>query len=177
MKFPFEISRFCYYLIVHWWLCQCSDPIESIGIKQASTITNEDKTMNIDAPNNPTHGRTVLLVDDESMVLEVGKTILQRLGHAVITATSAEQALAQFDQHRKTIGCVVLDLSMPGMDGKQAFKKLRAQSPRLPIIIASGLAIDQVLGQFQDTPPTSVIQKPYQVADLSSKIQAVLDGN
>jgi CheY-like chemotaxis protein len=141
------------------------------------TIYNEDETMTLDAHGSPTHGRTVLLVDDENMVLEVGRTILQRLGHAVVTAASGEEALAQFDQHRKTIGCVVLDLSMPGMDGKQAFKQLRAQSPHLPIIIASGLAADQVMGQFDDTPPTSVIQKPYQVADLSAKIQAILGGS
>jgi CheY-like chemotaxis protein len=108
------------------------------------------------------------------MVLEVGKAILQRLGHTVITAASGEAALDQFGQHRKSIGCVVLDLTMPGMDGISAFKQLRALSPELPIIIASGLAVDQVASQFEAMPPTSIIQKPYQVADLSAKIQSIL---
>ncbi|MBC2710527.1 MAG: response regulator [Desulfosarcina sp.] len=115
------------------------------------------------------------MVDDENMVLEVGKAILQRLGHEVITAVSGEEALDQFGQHRETIGCVVLDLTMPGMDGKEAFKRLRELSPGLPVIIASGLAAEQVAGQFDDMPPTSVIQKPYQVADLSAKIEGILN--
>jgi CheY-like chemotaxis protein len=132
--------------------------------------------MDNDAPNNAMHGSKVLLVDDERMVLEVGKAILQRLGHEVITASSGEEALDQFGQHRESIGCVVLDLTMPGMDGQAAFKQLRALNPELPIIIASGMAVEQVTGQFGDMQPSSVIQKPYQIADLSTKIQSILNG-
>ncbi len=132
--------------------------------------------MNTDAPDNSMNGHTVLLVDDEKMVLEVGKAILQRLGNAVIIAASGEEALDRFGQHREAIGCVVLDLTMPGMDGLATFKRLRKLSPDLPIIIASGLAIDQVTSQFGDMQPSSVIQKPYQVADLSAKIQKILKG-
>ena len=133
--------------------------------------------MNIDAHGNSMHGRKVLLVDDEKMVLEVGKAILQRMGNEVITAASGEEALDQFDQHRESIGCVVLDLTMPGLDGKATFKRLRKLSPELPIIIASGLAVDQITGQFGDMPPSSVIQKPYQVADLSAKIECILNSS
>jgi CheY-like chemotaxis protein len=121
-------------------------------------------------------GHKVLLVDDEKMVLEVGKAILKRLGNEVITAESGEEALVRFDRHRESIGCVVLDLTMPGMDGQATFKRLRELSPELPIIIASGLAVDQVTGQFGDMQPSSVIQKPYQIADLSSKIRGILKG-
>ena len=130
--------------------------------------------MNIDAHGNSVPDRKVLIVDDEKMVLEVGKAILQRMGNQVITAASGEEALNQFGQHRESICCVVLDLTMPGMDGKATFKRLRELSPELPIIIASGLAADQIRSQFGSSPPSSVIQKPYQVADLSSKIQSVL---
>ncbi len=124
---------------------------------------------------NHMQGRRVLLVDDEKMVLEVGKAILERLGHDVIIAESGEEALDQFSEHKASIGCVVLDLTMPGMDGKAAFQALRELDQRLPIIIASGLSVDQVLCQFDETPPTSVIQKPYQIADLSSTIQNIFD--
>ena len=132
--------------------------------------------MKTDDCGNSTPGQKVLLVDDEKMVLEVGKAILQRLGNEVITAASGEEALDQFGQYRDSIGCVVLDLTMPGMDGKTTFRHLRGLSPELPVIIASGLSADQVSDQFNGMPPTSVIQKPYQVADLSAKIQSILDG-
>jgi CheY-like chemotaxis protein len=134
---------------------------------------NEDAAMNTEPHGDSMHGHKVLLVDDEKMVLEVGKAILQRLGHNVITAGSGEEALNQYVRHRESIGCVVLDLTMPGMDGQAAFKQLRALNPELPIIIASGLAVDHVTGQFGDMQPSSVIQKPYQVADLSTKIQFI----
>lgn len=129
--------------------------------------------------NNDVHDTTVrrgavLLVDDEKLVIDVGRAILERLGHTVLTAFSGEEALACYHEHGKEIGCVVLDLTMPGMDGKETFVALRGLNPDLPIIIASGLAADQVLGQFGDAPPTSVIQKPYQIADLSEKINTVL---
>lgn len=131
--------------------------------------------MNTDAHGSTMPGRTVLLVDDEKMVLDVGKAILQRLGHAVLTAAGGEEALIQFEQHRESIGCVVLDLTMPGMDGQATFKQLRMLNPKLPIIIASGLAADMVTAQFDDMPPTSVIQKPYQISDLSAKIQSIFN--
>ncbi len=133
--------------------------------------------MNTDAHGNPSANRMVLLVDDEKMVLEVGKAILQRLGHEVITAVSGEDALDQFVRHRKSIGCVVLDLTMPGMDGQKTFQQLRQLNPELPVIIASGLSADQVTSQFGNMPPTSVIQKPYQVAALSAEIQRILKGS
>ena len=132
--------------------------------------------MSADACGNSMHGHKVLLVDDEKMVLEVGKAILQRLGNEVITAASGEEALDRFGQHRESIGCVVLDLTMPGMDGQATFKRLRELCPGLPIIIASGLAVDQVTGQFGDMQPSAIIQKPYQIADLSTKIQSLLKG-
>ena len=130
--------------------------------------------MHTDDNSQPMAGCTVLLVDDEKMVLEVGRAILQRLGHEVVTAESGEEALEQFSSHQDAIGCVVLDLTMPGMDGKATFEQLRSLAPELPIIIASGLSADQVASQFTTDPVTAVIQKPYQVADLSATIQRIL---
>lgn len=130
--------------------------------------------MNTDIHGAPTPSSTVLLVDDEKMVLEVGKAILERLGHNVITAMSGEEALNHFVRHQESIGCVVLDLTMPGIDGQETFMQLREMNAKVPIIIASGLPADQISGQFGGAPPSSIIQKPYQVADLSETIKGVL---
>ena len=129
--------------------------------------------MNIESRDSLAKSRTVLLVDDEEMVLQVGSAILQRLGHEVIVAESGEEALEKYRQFKSSIGCVVLDLTMPGMDGQAVFTFLREESPTLPVIIATGLSEGQVLDQFGDFPPTAVIQKPYQVMDLSGKIESV----
>ena len=129
--------------------------------------------MNTESLDSLAKSRTVLLVDDEKMVLQVGSAILQRLGHDVIVAGSGEEALEKFHQFKSSIGCVVLDLTMPGMDGQAVFDSLRKESPALPVIIATGLSEGQVFDQFGDSPPTAVIQKPYQVMDLSGKIESV----
>lgn len=133
--------------------------------------------MDSDSRCSDKQGATVLLVDDEAMVLDVGQAILERLGHMVITAMSGEDALEKFTAHRQVIGCVVLDLTMPGMDGIEIFQALRKLDPDIPIIIASGLTVDQVSVQFNDVgiQPTSIIQKPYQVANLSSQIQNIFN--
>ncbi len=131
--------------------------------------------MNTDDHGDTAPSRTVLLVDDETMVLEVGKAILQRLGHEVITAQNGDEALDQYLRQGDNIGCVVLDLTMPGMDGQETFRQLRKLAPEIPVIIASGLSGDQVAGQFAGIPATAVIQKPYQIADLSATIQNLLN--
>ena len=133
--------------------------------------------MSSDNPNDPARQGAILLVDDEKMVLDVGQAILMRLGHKVITALSGEEAVKQYTENIDGIDCVVLDLTMPGMDGKETFKQLRELDARLPIIIASGLTVEQVLSQFEDDPPSSIIQKPYQITDLSGKIDSILNGN
>lgn len=132
--------------------------------------------MSNDALGSNEKSHTILLVDDESMVLEVGKAILEMLGHKVIDTMSGEEALEKFSQHQQEIDCVVLDLTMPGMDGREIYARLREISPGIPIIISSGLAVEQVLAEFGGAgiTPASVIQKPYQIADLSSKIQGLL---
>ena len=135
---------------------------------------NEDTAINTDENGDPSMAHTVLLIDDEEMVVEVGKAILQRLGYDVITAMSGEEALDQYGQHQPTIACAVLDLTMPGMDGRTTFTRLRELEPQLPIIIASGLSCGQVADQFDGQDQISIIQKPYQVADLAGKIEDLL---
>ena len=129
--------------------------------------------MPADVHSRPERSRKVLLVDDEEMVLDLGRAILQRLGHEVLTANNGQAAIEQYLRYRGAIGCVVLDLTMPGMDGEETFRQLRKLNPTLPIIIASGLSTGQVVAQFQDQPPTAVIQKPYHVSELSVRIQAI----
>ncbi len=132
--------------------------------------------MDNDALGNSEKKHTIMIVDDEEMVLDVGKAILEMLGHTVIAATSGEEALENYAQHQQEVECVILDLTMPGISGKEAYKRLRELNPDLPIIIASGMAVEQVVADFAESNVTSasVIQKPYQIADLTGKIQGLL---
>ena len=114
------------------------------------------------------------LVDDEQMVLEVGKAILQRLGHEVVTAESGEEALEKFDRHQETIGCVVLDLTMPQIDGAEVFRQLRAERRDLPVVLTSGYSEQHVQQLVGDERPDGFVQKPYLPTELMEVVRRAL---
>ena len=85
---------------------------------------------------------TILLVDDEKMIVEVASGMLKKLGYEVITAGSGQQAIDIVSERGKRIDLVILDLIMPGMDGGKTFDRIRKMRPHIPIVLSSGYAID-----------------------------------
>lgn len=114
---------------------------------------------------------TILVVDDDESVLEVGKETLKIAGFTVLTALDGRQAVELFRTHGDEIGCVILDLSMPGMDGYQVFAELRQIRGDVPIIISTGYSEELVEDRFSGKGLSGFIQKPYQLADLMDKIR------
>ena len=113
--------------------------------------------------------RTVLTVDDDGLVLMNTAALLEDLGHIVIEATSASEALELFRQ-RPDIGLLITDQAMPGMTGSQLIEAVRAERPELPIILASG---------YGETPAdgvTAVVRlgKPFSQPDLQHALAAAL---
>jgi len=104
---------------------------------------------------------TVLLVDDEEAVRTVGRRMLERLGYDVLVAEDGVVAVEQFRAHRGRISCVLLDLSMPRMDGAQALRELRVLAPELPVVISSGFSETQLEERFRGERLSGFIQKPY----------------
>lgn len=116
-------------------------------------------------------GSLILVVDDDEVLLRLTRQLLLRLGFEVLTAPGGAEGLELLRQHGERIGCVLLDVVMPGMDGREAFVALRALQPRLPIVITTGFAgvpVDDLL----EEPPAALLQKPYRLDDL----RAVLHG-
>jgi len=85
--------------------------------------------------SDSTQGRTVLCVDDEAIGLQVRKILLEREGYRVLTASNGAEGLSLFQQHQ--IHAVVLDYSMPGMDGGQVAAAMRQSNPKVPILLLS----------------------------------------
>jgi CheY-like chemotaxis protein len=118
--------------------------------------------------------RTVLLVDDESFVLRVGKRVLNRMGLEVICAQRGQEALDLFDMHRESIGCVLLDLAMPGMGGEKVFQELIRRQPDLPVIIVTGFSHEDVRGRFSGQPVAGIVQKPFQIEQMREILDSIL---
>ena len=108
---------------------------------------------------------TILLVDDEETICEVGAAMLEQLGYDVITADSGDAALERY-QASSDISLVILDLTMPQLDGEQTFLGLRALDPEVRVIMSSGYSEQEVTKKFAGMGLLDFIQKPYSIQGL-----------
>ena len=136
---------------------------------ETSDLTEEQKHQ----PAWRSHGQ-ILLVDDEPTVLKVGQEMLKHLGFSVITANSGQAALKLLQQHTFELDCVLLDLTMPGMDGQQTLAEIRRVRKDLPIVLCSGYAQQQALKDFKLNDDTGFLQKPFRLQILQDKLNEML---
>ncbi len=117
---------------------------------------------------------TVLLVDDEDMILNVAEEMIRALGYEVITARGGENAVAVFQEQREKIDMVILDLIMPKVSGSETFDELRKIDPDIKILLSSGYSINGDASALIKRGCNGFIQKPFSIHELSIKIKAVL---
>jgi len=120
-------------------------------------------------------GETVMLIDDEEVVLVVTRRILRMLGYTVITASSGPEAIEVYRSRREGIALVILDMIMPGMGGREVFERLKRVNPRVRVILSSGYSVEGQAQDIIDRGALSFIQKPFSVNNLSEKIREVLE--
>ncbi len=124
-----------------------------------------------------TGSETILLVDDEDMILSVGKDLLQGLGYRVILAKGGMEAIRLFRAHAPEIDLVILDMIMPGMGGRETFEGIREIDPEARVLLASGYDMHGQALQLMERGCSGFIQKPFSMQDLSRKIREVLSGD
>lgn len=117
---------------------------------------------------------TILLVDDEQAVRDVGRRMLERLGFDVLTARNGSDALDAVRGRADVLVCVLLDLSMPYLDGEQTFLEMHAQHPDLRIILCSGYAEEEATEQFTGKGLAGFLQKPFRLATLRQTLRDLL---
>jgi CheY-like chemotaxis protein len=118
----------------------------------------------------------VLLVEDEAMLRNMAETMLGLLGYDVIAAADGVDAVEVFREHRDEVQCVILDLTMPRMDGWETLAALRKLAPDIPVILTSGYNESQALSGDHLERPQAFLHKPYRMAELHSALEAVLEG-
>ncbi len=119
-------------------------------------------------------GGTILLVDDEESVRTVGKTMLERKGFDVLTSVDGLHALKIFKERHDDIVCVILDLTMPHLDGEETFREMRRIKKDVRVILSSGYNEQDVTQKFVGKGLAGFIQKPYQLKDLLIKLKEVI---
>jgi CheY-like chemotaxis protein len=119
---------------------------------------------------------TVLVVDDEAAVRAVGKAALEMAGFRVLEAGDGLEALEIFRERNGGIALVILDMTMPHMNGEEAFREIRRLRPDVRVLLSSGYNEQEATGRFVGKGLSGFIQKPYRSRDLVEKVAQILKG-
>jgi two-component system cell cycle sensor histidine kinase/response regulator CckA len=117
---------------------------------------------------------TILLVDDEDIIIEVGGKMLERLGYRVIIAQSGTQAVEIYQHRYQDIDMVVLDMIMPHTSGFETYNRLKEINPEVKVLLSSGYSDKGQSGEIVARDKQSFIQKPFDLSQLSRKIASML---
>jgi len=117
----------------------------------------------------------VIVADDEPQIRTMAKIILERMGFEVLQAGHGLECLELFRLHPGRIRLILLDLTMPQMDGAECFRALRELDPALPVILSSGFSEQNILASFESEGPAGFLQKPYLVGALMAKVKEILE--
>ena len=113
----------------------------------------------------------VMLVDDEALVRRSCKAMLERLGFLVMEAGDGKTALGTYQSNRGRVSGVLMDLTMPVMDGHAAFLEMRRIDPGVRVILSSGWAEDALVDRFRETPPSAFLLKPFGIREVEAAMR------
>jgi CheY-like chemotaxis protein len=116
----------------------------------------------------------VLLIDDDERVRQVGAKMLRGLGLSPLVAADGPDGLKLYQQRQGEIGCVLLDLMMPGLDGVAVLRALRERDPDCKVVIITGYHERDVTAGFSDHRPDAIVLKPFRLNDLRNVLVSLL---
>jgi PAS domain S-box-containing protein len=117
---------------------------------------------------------TILLIDDEKMIIKVGEELLEELGYKVLTAESGQDAIKLYKKNADRIDLVIMDMIMPGMGGGETFDHLKEIKPDIKVLLSSGYSINGQASEILERGCDGFIQKPFNINQLSEKIQGII---
>jgi len=117
---------------------------------------------------------TILLIDDEKMILDVGCELLEELGYTVLPALSGREALEIFQKNSTKIDLVIMDMIMPGMSGGETFDRLRNINQNIKVLLSSGYSLNGQATKILRRGCDGFIQKPFDLNQLAVKIGSII---
>jgi two-component system, cell cycle sensor histidine kinase and response regulator CckA len=117
---------------------------------------------------------TILLIDDEDMILDVASKMLEGLGHTVMTAVGGVKGFQIYEQYKDRIDLVILDMIMPAFGGRETFETLLKIDPSVKVLLSSGYSLDGQAKEIIQNGCKGFIQKPFALRELATKIRAIL---
>jgi CheY-like chemotaxis protein len=118
---------------------------------------------------------TILLVDDEKVIVEVSRELLESVGYKVYAAGSGQEGIAVYMEKRNEIDLIILDMIMPELSGGVTFDRLREINPGVKVLLSSGYSLNGEAQHIMDRGCNGFLQKPFQLERLSRKIREMLE--
>lgn len=122
-----------------------------------------------------TGNETILLVDDEWLLLDLAREILSLQGYSIVTASSGEEAVETIISSEEQIPLVILDMAMPGMNGLETLRAIRAHDPDIRAIISSGFHASKKMREVVGAEVDAFVNKPYEIDHLVREVRRLLD--
>ena len=119
---------------------------------------------------------TILIIDDEEMVLEVSAKMLEELGYQVVAASGGKMGIQTYEQNKDRIDLVILDMVMPELSGRDSFDALIRLDPSVKVLLSSGYSLDSQAKEIMERGCKGFIQKPFTMTELSKRIREILAG-
>ncbi|MBW1677148.1 MAG: response regulator [Deltaproteobacteria bacterium] len=118
---------------------------------------------------------TVLLVDDEEVILEVGRELLEAMGYRVLLARDGKEAIEVYEKNQDDIDIVLLDMVMPNIGGGETYDRMKEINPNIKVLLSSGYSIHGEASEILERGCNGFIQKPFKIKELSGKIRDILE--
>ncbi|NNF99972.1 MAG: PAS domain S-box protein [Desulfobacteraceae bacterium] len=118
---------------------------------------------------------TILLVDDEEFILDVGRLMLEGLGYKILTADCGRAALNIFTNKKNKIDLIILDMIMPDMGGSEVFRRVKEMDDSISVLLSSGYNVDYQASALLEQGCNGFLQKPFNMKKLSHEVRRILD--
>ena len=159
------------------------------GVIECQSVPEKGSTFNVYLPasyfsavkeGEPTvellkGSETILIVDDEWVVLKIARRLLKNLGYRVFIANNGKTALKIFDACKDSIDLILLDIIMPELNGEEVFQRMKEKKPDVKVLLSSGYSIDWQARQMIKNGCSAFIQKPFTMKQISVQIRKILD--
>jgi CheY-like chemotaxis protein len=161
-------SKNTYELFEDWQLAQTSSSVPDGAFVPEVSVDYPD--VNLSGGTE-----TILFIDDEEIIIDVARDMLEILGYKVFVAQNGEDAVRIYEQQKDVIDLVIQDMVMPGMNGAAVFKAIKKINPAVRVILASGYVMNKQIAAVMEDGCRAFMQKPFRLEELSTKVREVLD--
>jgi two-component system, cell cycle sensor histidine kinase and response regulator CckA len=157
-----------YEIFGDWQLAQARQP----GTENDTKLEEVGDSLDVGLA---TGDETILLVDDEPIIIDVARDMLEILGYHVIVAHNGREAVDIYARQKDEIDLIIQDMVMPVMNGADVFQALKEINPDVKVILASGYIMNKQIAAVMEQGCRAFMPKPFRLEDLSIKVREVLN--